>query len=85
MIRNKIFRFSMHQRWLLNDPDFLILREEKSFNDSQIIGIAVVKALSCRPIVISDDLKTVPIDRMRIGSKLLPPIGLAVVALDLLD
>ena len=75
MLRNSITRLSMHGRWWLNDPDCIILRTSTVFTQDEIIGIAVVKALSGGPLIISDSLSAVPEDRMHIAKQLIPPTG----------
>jgi hypothetical protein len=44
-----------------------------------------VKALSGGSIIISDDLASVPLERLKVAQSILPPLGLAAVAVDLLD
>ena len=48
-------------------------------------GIAVVKALSGGPFIISDNIASISSTRMRIAQQLLPPSGKPAVAIDLLD
>lgn len=39
MIRNTIYRMTMHGRWWINDPDCILLRKEAtSFTNNEIIG-----------------------------------------------
>ena len=56
-----------------------------SFTDDEIIAIAIVKALSGGPLVISDDLTEVSTARRRIIQQIIPPIGKAAIPLDILD
>ena len=120
MVRNTINRLCMHNRWWINDPDCIIMREKgtfrrkhsyiyththvhmavkspslelfymaltivgTSFTDDEIVGIAVVKALSGGPLIISDDLAQVPSSRARIMQQIIPPIGVAATPIDLL-
>lgn len=85
MIRNTINRLCMHNKWWVNDPDCIILRNSTAFTDEEIVGIAVVKALSGGPFIISDNMASVSARRMRIAKQLLPPTGLSAVPIDLLD
>ena len=75
MLRNSITRLSMHGRWWINDPDCIILRNATEFSLNELHAIAVVKALSGGPLVISDSLSAVPEERMQIVKQLIPPSG----------
>jgi hypothetical protein len=75
MLRNSITRLSMHGRWWINDPDCIILRNATEFSLNELHAIAVVKALSGGPLVISDSLSVVPEERMQIVKQLIPPSG----------
>lgn len=85
MVRNTINRLPMHGVWWVNDPDCMLLRESTQFTPAEVIGIATVKALSGGSFLVSDDLQSVSHRRMRIAQVMLPVIGRAAIALDLLE
>ncbi len=85
MIRNTVNRLFMHNKWWINDPDCLLLRDELPFNEDEIIGITTVKALSGGSILISDDLAKISSKRFRLMQQLLPPTNTAATAVDLMD
>lgn len=74
MIRNTINRSFMHNKWWINDPDCLLLRDELPFTDDEIIGIATIKVITSGSVIVSDDLEKVSTKRMKIFQKLLPII-----------
>lgn len=57
MIRNTINRSCMHNKWFINDPDCLLLRDSLAFTECEIVSIATVKALSGGSFIVSDDLE----------------------------
>ena len=56
-----------------------------TFTDNEIVGIAIVKALSGGPLIISDNLAQVPTSRLRVIQQIIPPIGIAATPIDILD
>jgi len=84
-VRNTLTRLFMHRQWWVNDPDCLMLRDKLSFSLDEIRGIATAKALSGGSFIISDDLKMISPERMRIALQLMPPAPVAAVAVDLLE
>lgn len=85
MMRNTITRGCMHKKWWINDPDCILLRKSTSFTDDEIIGMATIKGLCGGSIIVSDDLVTVPKDRLRILQQILPPTNHSAIPLDLLE
>jgi hypothetical protein len=75
----------MHNKWWINDPDCLMLRDSLSFTEDEIIAMATVKALSGGSILVSDDLKSISPGRLCILQKILPPSNQAMVVVDLMD
>jgi alpha-galactosidase len=84
MVRNSLARISFHNRWWLNDPDCLILRDETKLTTDEVKGIASCAALTGGLLLVSDDLKVVATSRMRIAEVLVPPTGRAATAHDVL-
>ncbi len=72
MMRNTIVRMSMHNRWWINDPDCLLLRDTTQYTYDELISIATIKALSGGSLIISDDLENVVSSRLKIAQKILP-------------
>lgn len=85
MVQNSINRMPMHNRWWINDPDCMLLRKTTSFSDEEIIGMATVKALTGGSFILSDDLVTLPQDRVRVAQQVIPPTNIAAIAVDLLE
>ena len=85
MIRNTLARMQMHGRWWINDPDCMLLRKTIAFSNDEIIGIATIKAASGGSFILSDDLASVPLDRMRIAQQLIPATNLPATVIDIFD
>lgn len=84
MMRNTIVRMSMHNRWWINDPDCLLLRDTTQYTYDELISIATIKALSGGSLIISDDLENVVSSRLKIAQKILPTMPGHGVPLDIL-
>lgn len=85
MVRNTLNRLQMHNKWWINDPDCLILRDITAFTEHELIGIATAKALSGGSLIVSDDLDKVSPSRIKLLAKLLPPSNQAAIAIDLME
>ncbi|MCX8025477.1 MAG: alpha-galactosidase, partial [Thermanaerothrix sp.] len=83
-IRNTLTRAHLHRRWWINDPDCLILRPTK-LSSAEVQTLASVIALSGGSFLISDNLTTLPPERLRIAQTLLPLIETSPEILDLLE
>jgi alpha-galactosidase len=84
-MRNIFTRAWMHGRLWANDPDCLIARSNRTkltLPEVQSLGTAI--ALSGGAFLISDDMANWPRERLELVSALLPPLGDAPVARDLL-
>ncbi len=84
-MRNIFARAWMHGRLWANDPDCLMARADRTkltLPEVQSLGTAI--ALSGGAFLISDDMPRWPRERLDLVSSLLPPLGDAPVARDLL-
>ncbi|MHA1719280.1 MAG: glycoside hydrolase family 36 protein [Promethearchaeota archaeon] len=77
-LRSTIQRSYMHRTWWINDPDCVIVRENKSkLTYSEILLQLTVFGLSGGQFLISDDEKLVNKDRIELLKRLLPPLTLS--------
>lgn len=84
-IRNTLTRAPLHRRWWINDPDCLLLRPDTRLTLPEVQTLASVIALSGGSLLLSDNLTTLPIERIRIAQVLLPLIEERPEVLDLLE
>ncbi|MGB9798591.1 MAG: glycoside hydrolase family 36 protein [Thermanaerothrix sp.] len=83
-IRNTLTRAPLHRRWWINDPDCLILGPTK-LSLAEVQTLASVIALSGGSFLISDNLTTLPPERLKIAQVLLPLIEASPEVIDLLE
>ena len=82
-IRLALQRNWMHNRWWVNDPDCLLVRDtDTALNAAETRFLATGIALSGGMVVASDDLPTLPDDRRALAMALFPPPGIAARPLD---
>ena len=74
-INNIITRSFLHNRWWVNDPDCLLVREDSDLSLVEIQSLATVIALTGGAVLLSDNLTTLSKDRLRIAKVLVPPIN----------
>ncbi|MAT43832.1 MAG: hypothetical protein CL609_15970 [Anaerolineaceae bacterium] len=84
-IQNVLTRAEQHQRWWINDPDCLLVREESNLTLAEIQSLASAIAITGGSLLISDDLTTVSPERLRIAEVLMPVIGKRAYVMDWLD
>jgi len=84
-IQNALTRAPLHRRWWLNDPDCLLLRPDTQLTLAEVQTLATVTALTDGALFLSDDLSSLPTERLRIAKALLPLIGGQVQVLDWFD
>eukprot|EP00913_Durusdinium_trenchii_P000056 g51.t2 len=65
-------RMHMNGRLWVNDPDCLIIRKEVPLSEAQ--ALASVVAFSAGSVIFSDDLKSLPKERLAVLKALLPPV-----------
>lgn len=83
MLRNSISRAPLGHRWWHNDPDCLLLGKTTKLTDLEVASAASIVAMTCGMLLLSDDLPKVPMERMRIASKIYPMTGATATVLDL--
>jgi alpha-galactosidase len=76
----------MHGRLWANDPDCLLVREDRTkLTLPEVQSLATAIALSGGMVLLSDNVTTLSPQRLDIASLLLPPIGIAPIVPDLMD
>ena len=84
-LRNTLTRSWMHGRLWANDPDCLLARHTRTkLTLPEVQSLATAIALTGGMVLVSDDLTQLSRDRLELVSLLLPPLGQAAVARDLL-
>jgi len=84
-IQNALTRSPFHRKWWYNDPDCLLLRPTTALTLAEIRSSAAVIALTDGMLILSDDMKLVPEDRLKIAKSIIPPIGKAARIWDWFD
>jgi len=85
-LRNVLSRAWMHGRLWANDPDCLLVREDRTkLTLPEVQSLATAIALSGGMVLASDDMTRLSPERLEIVSLLLPPLGDAPVVPDLMD
>ena len=74
-IHNIISRSFLHNRWWVNDPDCLLIREESSLTLEEVQTLATIIALTGGSVVLSDNMETLSEDRIKIVKALIPPMN----------
>ncbi len=83
--RNILTRSWMHGHLWANDPDCLLVREDRTkLTLAEVQSLATAIALSGGMTLLSDNMPLVSDGRIEIASLLLPPLGVAATALDLM-
>ena len=84
-LRNTLTRAPLHDRWWTNDPDCLIVRQDTRLTLPEIQSSASAIAVTGGSLLLSDDIPSLPPERLRIAQVLLPVIGRRAEVLDLFD
>jgi len=84
-IQNTLTRAPLHQRWWINDPDCLLVRTDSDLTLAEVQSLATAIALTGGPLLLSDDLSKLSIERLRIAETLIPLIGQRSRVLDWFD
>jgi alpha-galactosidase len=85
-VRNTLARAWMHPALWTNDPDCLLVRENKSeLTLDEVRAFASAVGLTGGMVVLSDDLAELPPERLEIVAKLLPPLPARALPLDYFD
>ena len=84
-MRNILTRAAMHERWWINDPDCLLVRDQSELSRNEVESLATVIAMSGGSLIFSDDLTTLSKERFELAARLLPPIPARLVVMDWLE
>ncbi len=83
-VRNTLTRAFLHDRWWLNDPDCLLLRDRQTkLTPPEVESLATVIALSGGMLLTSDDFSAVSPRRLEMLAEVFPPARSAARALNL--
>lgn len=75
-LQNTVTRAWFHNHIWKNDPDCLLLRTSTNLTRNEVVTQATVTAMTGGLVLLSDDLSSVPPDRLDIARVLLPVIGM---------
>ncbi|HEY59835.1 MAG TPA: alpha-galactosidase [Anaerolineae bacterium] len=81
-IQNILTRAPLHRRWWINDPDCLLIRSSTELTISEVQSLATAIALTGGSLLLSDDLKELTKERLRLAAALIPLIGKRARVLD---
>lgn len=84
-IQNTLSRAPLHNRWWVNDPDCLLVGPDTQLTEAEVQTLATVIGLTGGSMLLSDDLASLPPERMKIAQVLLPGLGKRPEVLDLLE
>lgn len=84
-VRNTLTRAPFHNRWWVNDPDCLLLRESTHLTTAEVQSMAAVMAMTGGLLMISDDLPQVTPERLAILQAILPQLDRQAHLLDFFD
>jgi alpha-galactosidase len=84
-LHNALTRAPLHQRWWINDPDCLQLRQETRLSTAEVQSAGSVVILSGGSLVISDEMASINADRLQLLASLLPPLNRRPEVLDWFD
>ncbi len=84
-IRNILTRAALHQHWWINDPDCLLIRPDTTLTLAEVRSLASAIALTGGSLLVSDDLPSLPAERLRIAEVLVPVMGERARVIDWFD
>lgn len=73
-IYNVLTRVNLHQRWWINDPDCLLIREDTNLSFDEIRTLATSIAITGGSMLLSDDLPKLSRERLEIAEVLIPVV-----------
>lgn len=74
-IHNIITRAWSHNKWWVNDPDCLLVREVSGLTLDEVQTLASVITMTGGSVLLSDDMQQLAADRLRIAQAIIPPIN----------
>ncbi len=76
-LHNCLTRAHLHGKWWLNDPDCVLVRRDKSsLTLPEVQTLLSVMSLSGGMLLLSDDLRALPKERLQLVQMALPPSGM---------
>lgn len=84
-IQDILTRAMLHKRWWVNDPDCLLVRPDSHLSLDEIRSLATAIGLTGGSVLLSDEMKSLPPERLEIAAALLPPIEERIQVLDWMD
>lgn len=84
-LRNILSRANLHDRWWVNDPDCVLVRDQSELTLPEVQTLATVVAMSGGSMIFSDDLTALSDERLWLASRLLPPVTDRLLVLDWLQ
>lgn len=84
-IQNIITRAMFHNRWWINDPDVLLVRDKMELTLDEIHSTASMIAMTGGMLMLSDNLPGLTPERVRIATQLVPPLDQRAWVLDWFD
>lgn len=84
-IQNILSRAEQHNRWWINDPDCLLVRDNTDLTLPEVQSLATAIAVTGGSLIISDDLPQLSEERRLIAERLLPVMGKQAFIMDWLD
>lgn len=85
-MRNIITRYFMHQKFWINDPDCVLVREDRTrLSEEEIKSLITVVGLSGGMVLSSDNYAKISDERLKWLAKLIPPSGASAVPFDLME
>jgi alpha-galactosidase len=86
VLRNVLARMPLHNRWWVNDPDCILVRQEDTrLTPAEVQSLATVISLSGGSLIVSDDLTMLSAERIEWLEWLLPTLGGRAQVLDGLE
>jgi len=84
-IQNILTRAPLHRRWWINDPDCLLVRPNMDLTLGEVQSLATAIAMTGGSFFLSDDLPSLPEERIRLAACLLPLMDRRPWIIDWLD
>ncbi len=84
-LQNILTRAPLHRQWWINDPDCLLVRPDTRLTIAEVQTLASAIGLTGGSLLVSDNLPSLPQERLRIAQILMPVIDRQAMILDLFD
>ncbi|MCX6070813.1 MAG: alpha-galactosidase [Chloroflexi bacterium] len=86
VLRNVLARMPLHNRWWVNDPDCILVRQEDTrLTPAEVQSLATVISMSGGSLIVSDDLTVLSAERIEWLGRLLPTLEGRAQVLDALE